>query len=62
MPNTNSFVTKIVLNTKVSEVENKIRDNSKYVTTQQVNKLTTDNFEARLKQAESVNETDLIIN
>ena len=62
MPNTNSFVTKIVLNTEVSEVENKIRDNSKYVTTQQVNKLTTDNFEARLKQAESVNETDLIIN
>ena len=46
MTNTNSFVTKIVLNTKVSEVENKVRDNSKYVTTQQVNKLTTDNFEA----------------
>ena len=31
-------MTKTVLNTKISEVENKIPDNSKYITTQELNK------------------------
>ena len=47
-----------ILNTKISEVENKIPDNSKYITTQEFNKLTAENFEARLKQADLVNKTD----
>ena len=33
-------MTTTVLNTKISEVENKIPDNSKYITTQEFNKLT----------------------
>ena len=47
-----------VLNTKTSEVENKIPDSSKYITTQKSNKLTAENFAARLKQADLVNKTD----
>ena len=45
-------MTATVLNTKVSEVENKTPDNSKSFTTQKVNKLTARNFEAALKQAD----------
>ena len=37
-------MTTTVLNTKTSEVENKIPDNSKYITTQEFNKLTAENF------------------
>ena len=51
-------MTTTVLNTKITEVENKIPDHAKYITTQQFNKLTTKNFEARLKQADLVNKTD----
>ena len=51
-------MTTTVLNTKISEVENKIPDNSKYITTQEFNKLTAENLEARLKQADLVNKTD----
>ena len=32
------------MNTKISQVENKIPDNSKYITTQEFNKLTAENF------------------
>ena len=39
------------MNTDISEVENKISDNSKYITTQEFNKLMAENFAARLKQA-----------
>ena len=51
-------MTATVLNTKVSEVENKIPNNSLYITTQELDKLTSKNFEARLKQADLVNKTD----
>ena len=51
-------MTTTVLNTKISEVENKIPDNSKYITTQEFNKLTADVFAARVKQADLVNKTD----
>ena len=51
-------MTTTVLNTKISEVENKIPDNSKYITTQEFNKLMAENFAARLKQADLVNKTD----
>ena len=47
-----------VLNTKITEVENKIPNKSKYITTQDFNNLTTENFAARLRQADSVNKTD----
>ena len=57
IPNTSSLVTTTVLNTKISEVENKIPDNSKYITTQESIKLTAENFEERLKQADLLNKT-----
>ena len=46
------------MNTKTSEVEIKIPDNSKHITTQEFNKLTAENFAAKLKQADLVNKTD----
>ena len=47
-----------VLNTKISEVENKVPYNYKYITTQEINNLTAENFAARLKEADLVNKTD----
>ena len=58
IPTTSNLVTTTVLNTKINEVENKIPDKSKYITTQESNKLTTENFVVRLKQANLVNKTD----
>ena len=58
MPDTSSLVTATVLNTKISEVENKIPDYAKYITTQKINKLTVENVAARLKQVNLVSETD----
>ena len=58
MPSTSSLVTTTYLNTKISEIENKIPDNSKNVTTQEFNKLTAESFAARLNQADLVNKTD----
>ena len=55
---TSSLVTTAVSNTKISEVENKIADNSIYITTQKLNKLTVQNLSARLKQADLVKKTD----
>ena len=46
------------MNTKISEVENKIADNFKYITTQEFHKLTAENFAARLKQADLMNKAD----
>ena len=43
---------------KISQVENKISDISKYIDTQELNKLTTESFEVRLKEADLVNKTD----
>ena len=47
-------------NTKVSEIENKITDHNhdKYVTTPEFNKLTAENFKARLAKADLVTNTD----
>ena len=66
MPDINEVQNKIldtsglvtVLNTKIGEVENKIPDHAKYIATPEFNKLTADNFPARLKQADLVNRTD----
>ena len=51
-------MTTTVLNTKISEVENKIPDHAKYITTQEFNKLTAERFTARLKQTNLVSKTD----
>ena len=51
-------MTTAVLNTKISEVENKIPNHDKYVTTPEFNKLRAENFTARLKEANLVTKSD----
>ena len=51
-------MTTTVLNTKISQVENKIPDHANYITTQEFNKLNAKNFTARLTQATLVSKTD----
>ena len=49
-------------NTKVSEIKNKIttdHDHDKYITTQEFNKLTSENFNERLKQANLASKSDI---
>ena len=46
-----NLVTTNNLNTKVNEVENKIHNHDKYITTSKLHKSTAQNFGARLKQA-----------
>ena len=58
IPDSGGLVTTTVLNVKVGKVENKTPDSSKYITSQEFNKLTAENFAARLKQADLVNKTD----
>ena len=55
---TSRLVITSILNAKIGEVESKIRDYVKYITTQEFNKLTTENFAARLKQPNLVSKTD----
>ena len=43
-------ITNLRINTALTAVENKIHDDDKYITTPQFNKLTAENFTARLKQ------------
>ena len=52
-------MTTTVVNTKIGEVENKIPDHTKYITTQKFKKLTAENFTARLRQAYLVSKTDI---
>ena len=52
IPNVSNLVKKTEYNTKISEIENKItadHGHYKYVTTQELNKLTSENFTARLR-------------
>ena len=58
IPDTCGIVTPTVLNTKISEVENKIPDYAKYIANQELNKSTAENFAARLTQTNSVSKTD----
>ena len=51
-------MTSTILNTKIGEVWNKIPDHAKYITTQEFNKLTGENFPAKLKQANWIGKTD----
>ena len=55
---TSGLVTTTALNTKISEVKDRVPDHSKYITTQELNKLTAENVAARLTQANLVNKTD----
>ena len=63
IPNASSLAKKKTdYNTKISEIENKIatdHDHDKYITTQEFNKLTSEKFNARLKQANLANKTDI---
>ena len=58
IPDSSSLVTTNGLNTKISEVEEKIPDHAKYITTQEFNKLTAENLTARLTQTNLLNKTD----
>ena len=51
---TSDIVKKTGNNAKINEIENKItdHDHGKYVTTQEFNKLTSENFAVRLAQAD----------
>ena len=52
--NVSNLVNKTDCNTKINETENKITtdyDHDKYITTQEFNKSTSENFIARLEQA-----------
>ena len=51
-------MTTTALNTKISELENKIPNHDKYITAPEFNKLTAQNFTATLKQANLVTKTD----
>ena len=51
-------MTTSILNTEINELENKIPDNSKYMTAQEFKKIAAETFAARLKQADLVNMTD----
>ena len=56
------MVKKSDYNTKVSEIENKINvnhDHDKYITTQEFNKLTSESFTERLKQANLASKNDI---
>ena len=46
---TSGLVTATVLNTKISEADNRISDNSKYITIQEFNKFTAENFCSKIK-------------
>ena len=56
-------VSNVVYSTKISEIENKIttdHDHDKYITTQEFNRLTSENFTARLKQANLASKNDIV--
>ena len=56
IPNVRNLVTKTDYNMKISRIEKKVSDHNhhKYITTAEFNKLTTENFKARLAQADLV--------
>ena len=50
-PDASGLATTAVHNEKVGEVENKTPNHDKYITSPEFNELTSENFTARLKQA-----------
>ena len=62
IPNISNIAKKADHNTKVSESENKIstnHDHDKYITTEEFNNLTSENFTARLKQTNLASKNDI---
>ena len=59
--NIRNLIKKTDYNTKICEIGNKITDHNhdKYITTQKVNNLTSENFTARLKQANLASKSDI---
>ena len=58
IPNTSNLGTTTIHNTKIGEVKNKIYDHSKYIIIPEFNKLSAENFAVRLKQVNSVTQSD----
>ena len=60
IPDVSILVKKTDYNTKISEVENKLTDHNhnNYITASEFNKLTAENFAAKLKLANLVRKTD----
>ena len=52
-------ITNLATNTALTAVENKIPDHSKYIITSEFNKLTAENFDARLAQANLASKSDI---
>ena len=61
IPDVSGLVKKTGYNTKISDIEKKITDHNhdKYITSSEFNRLATDNFKARLKQANLITKTNL---
>ena len=55
---TSSLSTTAVFTIKIGEVENKISNHVKYVTIQEFNSLTTEDFTTRLKETDLVSKKD----
>ena len=53
-------ITNLAITTALTTVENKIPDHSKYITTQEFNKLTVEHFAARLAQENLASEKDIV--
>ena len=47
------------MNTKIDEIEKKIPNHDKYITTKQFNELTWETFAARLRQADLLSKNDI---
>ena len=60
IPNVSNLVKKLDYNSKISEIENKITglNHDKYISAPDFNRLTTESFAPRLKQANLVNKTN----
>ena len=60
IPDVSSLVKKTDYDTKINEIENKVNEHNhdKYITTPEFNRLTTENFKARLVQANLITRTD----
>ena len=61
MPNVRNLVKKTDYNAKINDIEKKITDHNhdKYITTPEFNKLMSENFAARLKQAYLASKSDI---
>ena len=60
IPSLSNLVKKVVYNTKVTEMENKLNNHNhdKHIDTEEFNKLTANVFNARLAQANLITKTD----